>query len=209
MKKKILIILSIIVLIVLIIGTMYIIDRIRMKNNKPVIFSTWGYSYVPPVIDDNTQEHKQIESLDDFYSTRLTKDNDIRDLGELYNSFDAQKDNCFVIGAMVHNDYLYYEFMQNYKNDKSSFIRVAQNTIEGDLILRDILYHEPTKKLYLVTDNTRDEFSASEDRKIELKQFDNISEYTYDNHLYWVLYNGEINDENFNSDNVFVITIIN
>lgn len=209
MKKEILIILSIIVLIAIIIGTMYIIDRIRMKNNKPVIFSTWGYSYAPPENSNKLEENKEIESIDDFYNISLTKDNDIRNLGELYNSFDAQKDNCFVIGAMVHNDYLYYEFMQNYKNDKSSFIRVAQNTIEGDLILCDILYHEPTKKLYLITDNTRDEFSASEDRKIELKQFDNISEYTYDNHLYWILYNGEINDENFNSDNVFIITIIN
>lgn len=209
MKKKILIILSIIVLIALIIGTMYIIDRIRMKNNKPVIFSTWGYSYAPPENSNKLQENKEIESIDDFYNISLTKDNDIRNLGELYNSFDAQKDNCFVIGAMVHNDYLYYEFMQSYKNDKSSFIRVAQNTIEGDLILCDILYYDTTKKLYLVTDNTRDEFSASEDRKIELKQFDNISEYTYDNHLYWILYSGEINDENFNSDNVFIITIIN
>lgn len=209
MKKKNLIILSIIVLIALIIGTMYIIDMKRMKDNKQVIFSTWGYSYAPPVIDDNSQENKEIESIDDFYNISLTKDNDIRNLGELYNSFDAQKDNCFVIGAMVHNDYLYYEFMQSYKKDKSSFIRVAQNTIEGDLVLCDILYYEPTKKLYLVTDNTRDEFSASEDRKIELKQFDNISEYTYKDHLYWILYNGEINDENFNSDNVFIITIIN
>lgn len=49
MKKKILIILSIIVLIALIIGTMYLIDRNRMKNNKLVIFSTWSYSYAPPL----------------------------------------------------------------------------------------------------------------------------------------------------------------
>ena len=28
---------------------MYIIDLNRMANNKPVIFSTWGYLYCPPV----------------------------------------------------------------------------------------------------------------------------------------------------------------
>ena len=78
----------------------------------------------------NETASEEIKTLDDFYNTELTKEKDIRNLGELYNSFDAQKDNCFVIGAMVHNDYLYYEFMNNFKNDKSSFVRVAQNTVE-------------------------------------------------------------------------------
>lgn len=154
-------------------------------------------------------DRKEINDLDDFYNTNTTKDKDIRDLGELYNSFDAQKDNCFVIGAMVHNDYLYYEFMNNFKNNKSSFIRVAQNTIEGDLCLYDILYHEETDKLYLVTDYTRDEFAASEDRIIKLRQYEGITEYTYNENLYWILYNGELNDETFNSENVFIITLIN
>ena len=114
MKKKILIILSIIFLIALIIGTMYLIDMKRMKDNKSVLFSTWGNSYAPPENVSETQENKEIENIDDFYNTDLTKEKDIRNLGELYNSFDAQKDNCFVIGAMVHNDYLYSEFMNNW-----------------------------------------------------------------------------------------------
>ena len=209
MKKKILIILSIIFLIALIIGAMYLIDMKRMKDNKPVLFSTWGYLYAPPENINETQENKEIENIDDFYNTSLTKDKDIRKLGELYNSFDAQKDNCFVIGAMVHNDYLYSEFMNNFKNDKSSFVRVAQNTIEGDLILYDILYLEDIDKLYLVTDNTRDKFAAADDRTIELKQFENITDYKYNDRLYWVLYNGELNDETFKTENVFVITVIN
>ena len=47
--KKILI--FIIVLVVLALGILgaYLIDMNRMKNNKEVIFGTWGYSYVPPV----------------------------------------------------------------------------------------------------------------------------------------------------------------
>lgn len=205
MKKKLLVVLFITFLIGIIVVGMYVTDRIRIKNNKPVVFSTWGYSYAPPATINNLEE--DINSLDDFYNTELTKDNDIRNLGKEYSSVDAQKDNCFVIGAMVHNDYLYSQFMDNYNNNKNAFIRVAQNTVEGDLILNDILYYKG--KLYLVTDYTRDAFSAIEDRNIEMKEFDNISEYTYNNHLYWVLYNGEINDENFESDNVFVITIIN
>lgn len=175
------------------------------QSNIGVKMGSWFMTYELP----NETASEEIKTLDDFYNTELTKEKDIRNLGELYNSFDAQKDNCFVIGAMVHNDYLYYEFMNNFKNDKSSFVRVAQNTVEGDLFLYDILYHEETNKLYLVSDYTRDEFSASEDRIIKLRQYEGITEYTYNENLYWVLYNGELNDETFNSENVFIITLIN
>lgn len=49
MKKKASICVIVIVLIVGIIYGMYLIDMNRMKNNKSVIFSTWGYSYTPPL----------------------------------------------------------------------------------------------------------------------------------------------------------------
>lgn len=48
MKKKILIIVSIIVVLALAVGGAYLIDKNRMDNNKPVIFSTWGVKYAPP-----------------------------------------------------------------------------------------------------------------------------------------------------------------
>ncbi len=80
---------------------------------------------------------------------------------------------------MVHNDYLYNEFMENYNNKKTSFIRVAQNAVEGDLILNDILYYENTDKIYLVTDNTRDKFSANEDRTIEFREYEHTGEWEY------------------------------
>lgn len=49
MKKKVCIVILIICLLGIIIFGMYLTDRIRMKKNKPVLFSTWGYSYVPPI----------------------------------------------------------------------------------------------------------------------------------------------------------------
>lgn len=58
MKKTIGIIWGIICAVVLIVFSMYVTDRILMKNDKPVLFSTWGYSYVPPI---NLPE-KEIES---------------------------------------------------------------------------------------------------------------------------------------------------
>jgi len=48
MKKKIIIIISIIVVLTLAVGGAYLIDKNCMANNKPVIFSTWGYDYAPP-----------------------------------------------------------------------------------------------------------------------------------------------------------------
>lgn len=161
--------------------------------------------------DDRNDNYEQtdIKNLDDFYNTEQAQNHDIRKLPEEYSSFDAQQDNCFVIGAMVHNDHLYGEFMKNHEEKTSSFIRVVQNTVEGDAVLCDILYYEKTDKLYLVTDRTRDRFSAEADRKIELREFDNIAEYEFENHLYWILYHGEVNDDNFRSDDVFIITMIN
>ena len=51
MKKKVIIIISIVLLVAIAIGGAYAIDMNRMKNNQPVVFSTWGYQYVPPVND--------------------------------------------------------------------------------------------------------------------------------------------------------------
>lgn len=162
-----------------------------------------------PSYTDQDQMPTDIKNLDDFYNTEPAKNHDIRELPGAYSSFDAQQEHCFVIGAMVHNEYLYGEFMEHHEEKTDSFIRVVQNTIEGDAIVYDILYYEKTDKLYLVTDRTRDRFSTEADRKIELKEFDNTSEYEYENHLYWILYRGEVNDDNFRSDDVFIITMIN
>lgn len=180
------------------------------ESNIGVKMGNWFMKYELPIDSEfNKENNSSISNLNDFYNTELTKNRDIRNLSKEYTSFDAQKDNCFVIGAMVHNDNLYSEFMENYKNKKTAFIRVAQNTVEGDLILTDILYYEKSDKVYIVTDNTRDKFSAETDRIIELKEFNYTSEYKNNNHLYWVLYNEDITEENFKTDNVFVITTIN
>lgn len=153
---------------------------------------------------------KEFSDLDRFYSSYITRDyKDIRELDEDYNKEQAGVDNCFVIGAMVHNENLYSDFMENYKNKNDAFIRVAQNTVEGDLILDDIMYDKNKDKIYIVTDSTRDKFSTENDRIIQLREYEAITEYEYKDHLYWVAYNGELNDTTFESENIFVITTIN
>ena len=56
MKKNVIIILSIIIVLVLCAGSAYLIDKSRMNNKKPVIFSTWGYTYAPPIEHENITE---------------------------------------------------------------------------------------------------------------------------------------------------------
>ena len=48
-KRIFLICISIILLLVILFTSMFCIDINRMRNNKPVVFSTWGFSYCPPV----------------------------------------------------------------------------------------------------------------------------------------------------------------
>ena len=53
MRRKIIIVISIILIFVVAIGSAYLIDQNHMNNNMPVLFSTWGYDYVvPEIIND-------------------------------------------------------------------------------------------------------------------------------------------------------------
>ena len=52
MKKKVIGPISCFVFIIAtVFGTLYAVDHQRMKKNEPVVFSTWGKQYVPPVND--------------------------------------------------------------------------------------------------------------------------------------------------------------
>lgn len=178
------------------------------ESNTGVKMGSWFMEYEPPIDSDTVSEPKnKISSLDDFYNNELTKGLDIRELSMEYSSADAQKDGCFVIGAMVHNDHLYDEFMEDYKAKETSFIRVAQNTADGDLVICDVLYYQPSGRLYLVVDNTRDHAVANP--RIQMREFESMAEYECDSGFYWVAYNGELTDETFQSDSVFVLAKIN
>ena len=52
MKKKVIgPIFCFVFIIATVFGTLYAVDHQRMKNNEPVVFSTWGKQYVPPIND--------------------------------------------------------------------------------------------------------------------------------------------------------------
>jgi len=73
MKKSVLVVI-IVLLLVSIVGTMYVVDINRMKNNKPVVFSTWGYDYAPPENDyrileiiDLSHKYSCVQALEKIY----------------------------------------------------------------------------------------------------------------------------------------------
>lgn len=61
-KNTFIITLSVILIFIVMLIVMFSIDINRMKNNKPVIFSTWGYSYVPPI--DLKEEEIELAIMD-------------------------------------------------------------------------------------------------------------------------------------------------
>ena len=114
MKKKILIVLLVIVLILLIIGTMYLIDRKMMKDNKPVIFSTWGNKYAPPA---STHSSNPTINVETNYSKTI--------------------DNI-TIELNIPNDWHYEELPRNEEND---FYKFALKLYKSDSSKNTILYY--------------------------------------------------------------------
>lgn len=53
-----------IVLLVVMVLCVYITDMHRMKNNRPVVFSTWGYDYSPPEISPQAAVDAILEKFD-------------------------------------------------------------------------------------------------------------------------------------------------
>lgn len=158
------------------------------------------------------------ENWEFIYSLDVTGDySDIRDLPTNYDKEQAQADGCFVIGAMVHNENKYVEFKDKYSNEEPAFLRIIQNTVEGDPIIIDVYYRPGSKEtdedyppcVFVIKDDTRDKFAAPENRNITCKVYDGIADYYEDERLYWVAYRGGKEDIDLDSENVFVISYFN
>ena len=142
----------------------------------------------------------------------------IQDLPPEYPNEQAQKDGCFVIGAMVHNENKYVEFMNHCENNEPAFIRVYQNTVEGDPIIFDIFYSTGSNpdsdagykpKISIVRDDSRDKFAAPENRNITYAEYEGVAEYEIEGKTCWVAYRGNKENISLDSENTFVIAYIN
>lgn len=164
--------------------------------------------------EETYEEPKEIVDLDSFYAQKILKNKDIRELPQDCSAEQLQKDNCFVVRPMIHDNSLYKEFMEKYEKKETAFIRVVQSTIEGDLIVTDVLYEAKKDEIYLVIDSTRDEYAGEEDRKITLRKYEKTGIWNYQGIDYWVVYNGELPEGKtaeytINSEDLMIITKIN
>lgn len=67
-----------ILMIILVLSMLFSIDIKRMNNNQPVLFSTWGFKYVPPInLRDKEIEMAIEDYLIDKSNQNIRHDNDV------------------------------------------------------------------------------------------------------------------------------------
>ena len=187
MKKKILIVLLIIVLIGLILATMYVIDRKRMKDNKSVIFSTWGYDYAPPV---------------NAHSSNLTI---------LENNYSKAIDNV-TIELNIPDDWQYEELPRNEEND---FYKFALKLYKSDNNKHTILYYYHNKFGVCGTGRTDKKMYLNNGTEADIGYYDNnkewsdISFYSLNTNIALINYGLEASEAEEVLDFVKTIRIIN
>ena len=117
MKNKILISLCIAFGIAIMILIMYLVDMYMMDNNKPVIFSTWGYDYAPPEIIGNVVEieDKTMENKDFACSMALEK------------IFEDNKNEYFL--NCIKSEYIVVKYENGYQEDVKSALKNGGVTI--------------------------------------------------------------------------------
>ena len=140
-KKFFVIVLSVIVIMFIVLFMFYGIDINRMRNNKPVIFSTWGYSYAPAIdlkedeielaitdylIQKGDSEPKHNDNEKTFVSMRV------------YLIEEKEKDKHYNIYAWVLEEKYYLE-NDEIKQDSSSSIpyKFVVKSVDGKFSVTD------------------------------------------------------------------------
>ena len=111
-KNKFKVVILAILFVILAFPIMFAIDVNRMKNNEPVIFSTWGFSYVPPIdlkedeiyaaienhiLEEHEDDHKRYENEKWFVSF------------EVYLLEEKEKDALYYVYSWVLEESYYEE----------------------------------------------------------------------------------------------------
>ena len=95
-------ILTIIIILITIVVSLYVIDMNRMKNNKPIFFSTWGYSYAPPIDMEPTKIEIAIKDyLVDKSNSEPKKNDNEKTFVSMKIYLIEEKDNFHSLGYLV------------------------------------------------------------------------------------------------------------
>lgn len=144
-----------ILLLVIIVATMFTLDMNRIRNNKPVIFSTWGYSYAP-VIDlheekieiaikeyltnksDNEPKHHESEKGFISFKTYLLEEKDRNKKYNIYAWVVEQK--YYLENDEIKKDSgssIPYKFIVEYVNDEY-VVTDSRTPRDGSLYVKDM-----------------------------------------------------------------------
>lgn len=208
-KKKIMIIVGILICFVCLGAFLF-----KMTSNTGV------WNQVKPDMASRLEENvNEIKETKNASSTNFMKNKyvELEELPKDYNIEKAIEDGCFVDvhGKKYHME-LYEEFMKHYQKKESAFLRFVAVTVEGDLIIYDIVYDNQNDKVIIKADATRDKFSSIEDQIISQKEYEKVGTYQEnyegEDYVFWVAYSGELGEitvENYSDKHVFFITRIN
>jgi len=188
MKKKIFIVALVVCLIGIILYGMYLIDMNRMKNNKSLIFSNWGYSYVPPI---NLPE-KEIKSAIMDYIVKRGDDEKHHPDAKTFASMrvylieEKEQNELYNMYVWVLEEQYYLE-NNEIKEDSGSSIphKFVVENIEGKFTVTDVIiprdgsfYADDMKSIFpssvrddmedIHTDGTIEELSADIQEQVEL-----------------------------------------
>ena len=123
-KKKFKIVLLVILVIIIAFPAMFLIDVNRMKNNEPVVFSTWGFSYVPAI---NLNEDEIYAAIESYILEQHEDDNKLHENEKWFTSFrvylleEKEKDKLYNVYAWVLEE-SYYESNGKVKQGSGSSI---------------------------------------------------------------------------------------
>ena len=154
-KKRFIVILIVIITIILTLLTLFAIDVNRMQNNKPVLFSTWGFKYIESVdiepkkieiaikdylVDKGDKEKSEFENTKSFASLKILL-------------IEEKSDDLIYVYAWVLQEKYYLENNEVQKNNSLSIpykfmIRKVNDNYDviDSRIPRDGSYYEDDMK---------------------------------------------------------------
>lgn len=173
MKKKSIMIISIVVALILLFPIPF-----RLKDGGSIEFRALLYTI--------TKYHKLalIEDADNGYIEGIG----IEILGmEIYNSTEnkdskqnetnktSSNGQVIISFENINNIHLLDNFLDNIEkyneNKVDSSVEIVTYTIEGDAIFTTLQYFEQTNEIKVIRDNTKDRFASAEDRKVVEKVY--------------------------------------
>ncbi len=140
-KKIFTVILAIVLLFFAILIAMFGIDVNRMKNNKPVIFSTWGYCYTPAI---DIKEYKIKTAISDYLTQKGDSEPKHHDKEKAFVSMqiylieEKERDKHYEIYAWVLKE-KYYPENDDIKQDSGASVphKFTVKSIDGKFTVTD------------------------------------------------------------------------